>query len=156
MSRAPLVGVVKVRYWVYMAIVMAECLNQIIEGKKEIKIPVNILHDARLFFKIVLGQRTGDTMFDNQPAQTNARIIAWDILNDCSFLKSGALEEKDGYIYRFAEFLESLEKQPTVPFGSGWCKQLVVPLDEKNKKTVADLHDFFKALLRKDARESRH
>lgn len=157
MSRTPDIGVVGVKYWAYMATVMESCLDIIVKGY-ETKIPAGVFSDALLFFKVVLERETG-THFDNPLARINAHIIAWEVLNDCAALQSHTscvtLEEANGHFRRFAEFLESLEKQPTVPLGEGFAKQPLVPLGTEDQKTATDLRDFFTALLRKDAGEGR-
>ena len=155
MSRTPNIGVVGVKYWAYMAKVMAECLNQVIEGK-ETKIPIGVLGDAQLFFKVVLKQKTG-THFDNLLAQTNALVIALEILNDYLFFQSQTFREANRQFRRFAELLKYLEDRPTVSLGigKGWAKQPAIPLNRENQKRAVDLRDFFAALLRKDAREGR-
>lgn len=71
----PDIGVVGVRHWEPMASAMIECLDQIIGGR-ETKIPIGVLCDALLFFKIVLERKTG-THFDNSLARINAHLIAW-------------------------------------------------------------------------------
>lgn len=155
MSRTPNIGVVGVKHWAYMAAAMVECLDQIIKGQQGVKIPINVLRDALLFFRVVLEQETG-THFDNHLARSHALVLAWEILNDCPVLQSHTLGEADKRFRRFAKFLENSENQPTVPLGRGFGKQPVVPLSRGNQKTVTDLRDFFAALLRKDAREGRH
>lgn len=153
MSRTPNIGVVGVKYWAYMAEVMAGCLGGAVKGERPI-IPINVFRDAWRFFGVVLGKETRDIIFDNNPpAQSNAYVIAWDVLNDCPSLRSDTLKGADGHFRRFAEFLESLEGQPTVPLGEGWGKQPAVPLSEEDQKTASDLRDFFAALVRKSDRD---
>jgi len=132
MSRTISVGVVGVKYWEYMANAMVKCLDRIII-KAELKIPLGVLHDAKKFFKIVLGQKTGDTMFDNPPARLNAHVIAWDVLKNRPDQISRTKKWADVHFRRFAKLLEKLGEP--------------VALDEKDKKTVYDLRDFFAALV---------
>ncbi len=153
MSRTISVGVVGAKHWSYPAGVMAKCLNQITEGQKT-KIPLGVFHDAQLFLKVVLGRETG-THFDNPPARLNAHVIAWDVLNTCPDLRTHMIKGADGHFLRFAEFLESLEGQPTVPLNEGWGKQPLVPLSTEDQKTATDLRDFFAALSKKGEREGR-
>lgn len=155
MSRTTSLGVVGAEHWSYPAGAMAKCLDRIIKGQQAVKIPINVFGDARLFFKVVLSRKTG-TFFDNLPARSHAHALAWEILTDCPILQSHTLEETDGHFRRFSDFLKSLADQPTVPLGKGWCKQPTVPLSKRDQKTAIDLRDFFTALLRKDARESRY
>lgn len=154
MSRTSLVGVVGAKHWGCMADAMARCLDQIIKSQKT-KIGLGILYDARLFFKVVLGQETG-MFFDNPPARSHAHALAWKILRNCPALRSHTPEETDGHFRRFADFLKSLASQPTFPLDKGWCKQPAVPLSKKNQITAIDLRDFFAALLRMAAGESRY
>ena len=154
MSRTISVGVVGAKHWLYPAAVMEMRLDQIIKGQK-IKIPLGVLHDAQLFFKVVLGRKTG-SHFDNGPAQLNAPVIAWNVLNNCPDLRTHTRKEADGHFRRFAKFLESLESQPTVPLNEGFAKQPSVPLGEEDQKTANDLRDFFAALVKKAEREDRH
>jgi len=151
MSRTPDIGVVGVKYWSYMAEVMAGCLDQIIKGQKT-EIPINVFRDALLFFRITLEQKTG-TFFDNPVAQINAYVIAQEILRDCPLLSPHTLEEAKNHLRRFAEFLKSLEGQPTIPVGEGFAKQPLVPLGVEDRKTANDLRDFFAALVRKSDRD---
>ena len=143
MSRIPLIGVVGAKHWSSMANAMVECLDPIIIKGQKTKIPLGVFYDAKNFFKIVLGQKTGDTMFDNHLAQLNAHVIAWEVLNNCRpDLISPTREEADGHFLRFVKLLEKLGEPAA--------------LGEEDKKTVYDLRDFFTALLRKGAREGRH
>ncbi len=151
MSRTPNIGVVRTEYWSYMAAAMASCLEQIINGQRT-EIPINVFRDALLFFKITLEQKTG-TFFDNPLAQMNAYVIAQEILCDCPLLSPHTPEETKNHLRRFAEFLESLENQPTIPFGKGFAKQPVVPLGTDDQKAATDLRDFFAALVRKNDRD---
>ena len=144
MSHTPLIGVVGVKYWASMANAMVECLDPIIIKGQKTKIPLGVLYDAKKFFKIVLGQKTGDTMFDNPPAQSNAHVIAWNILSNCRNLRSHMKKGADGHFLRFAKLLEKLG-EPVV----------LDEMDKKDQKTVYDLRDFFNALLRQDDRRGR-
>lgn len=155
MSRTPHIGVVGVKHWAYMAGAIVERLDQIIKGQKT-KIGLGILYDVLLFFKVVLGQKTG-TFFDNHLARGHAHVLAWKILNDCPAIKSHTPKEANGHFRRFADFLKSLANQPTFPLDKGgWCKQPAVPLSKKNQITAIDLRDFFTALLRMAAGKSRY
>ncbi|MDP2933224.1 MAG: hypothetical protein Q8N81_03765, partial [bacterium] len=120
------------KHWSYPALAMAKCLDQIIKGQKT-KIPLGVFHDAQLFLKVVLGRKTG-THFDNPPAQVNAFGIAWDVLNNCPNLRSRTRKGAEGHFLKFAEFLESLEGQPTVPLNEGRGKQPLVPLSTEDQK----------------------
>lgn len=156
MSRTSHIGVVGAKHWKCMAGAMVERLDQIIKGQKT-KVGLGILYDALLFFGVVLSRKTGNTMFDNLPARGHAHALAWKILRDCPGLQSRTPEETDGHFRRFAGLLKNLAAQPTVPFDKGgWYKQFAVPLNKRNQKTAADLRNFFTALLRKAARESRY
>jgi hypothetical protein len=155
MSRVSHNGVVGVKYWEYMAEVMAKCIDRAILGQR-VKVPLGILYDALLFIKVVLGQKTG-TFFDNHLARNSAHTLAWHILDDCQTLQSNTQEEVNDHFRRFAEFLKNLVAEPTAPFGKGgWCKQFAVPFDETNLKTAVDLRDFFVALSQKAAEKSRY
>ena len=141
MSRTISLGVVRTKYRSYMAHVMTSELNLILRNLKT-EIPINVLFEAKKFFKIVLGQKTDDAMFDNQPARSNAYAIAWDVLNTCPDLRTYTRKGADGHFLRFAKLLEKLGKLAT--------------LDKEDKKTANDLRDFFAALSRKGERESRY
>jgi hypothetical protein len=135
---------------------MAKCLDQIIKGQQVI-IPINVLGDARVFFGVVLGKETSNPIFNNNPpAQVNAFGIAWNVLKECPNLRPCTRKEGEGYFLKFAEFLEGLKNQPTVPLNKGWGKQSLVPLGTEDQKTANDLRDFFAALARKAEREDRH
>jgi hypothetical protein len=151
MSRTISVGVVGAKHWSYPAAVMAKRLDQIARGRK-IKIPLGVFHDARLFLNVVLGRETS-THYDNPPARINAHAIALRALNDCPTLQFHTLEGVNRHLLRFAEFLESLEGQPTVPLNRGWSKQPLVPLNTEDQKTANDLRDFFASLSKRGEQE---
>ncbi len=155
MSRVSHIGVVGAKHWACMADAMARCLDQTINGQ-ETKIGLGILYDALLFFKVVLGQKTG-TFFDNHLARGHAHVLAWKILNDCPAIQSRTPKEADEHFRIFADLLKGLADQPTFPLDKGgWCKQPVVPFSKKDQITAIDLQNFFNALLTMAAGESRY
>ncbi len=148
MSRTIAIGVVGAGYWSDMARVMEGCLDLIIRSR-EVKIPLGVLYNALLFFRVVLSRKTGNTMFDNLPARGHAHLLAWKILNDCPALRSHTKREADWRFHEFADFLKSIADRPALPFDKGgWYKQPVVPLNKRKQKTAKDLRDFYAALLR--------
>ena len=79
MSQTISVGVVGPSYWSYMATVMAECLEKIIQVKRieSGDLPKGVYNDAHRFFSLVL-QAAGNTLPENPPASINAYVIAAD------------------------------------------------------------------------------
>ncbi len=133
MSYTQSIGVVGVEYWSYMAITMATCLGRIISGGMHV-LSINVLLDAQKFFDVVLGKETGDTMFDNPPAQQHAHSLAWEILNNCDELRSKTKERADDYFQKFAALLNKLGKE------------VRRPLNPEELKTAEELQGFFLAL----------
>ena len=85
MSQTMSVGVVGPSHWVYMATVMAECLENVARTNRiePNEIPVGVYWDALEFSGLAL-QATGDAVPDNPPASINAYVIAADALRRSS------------------------------------------------------------------------
>jgi hypothetical protein len=77
MSQTVSVGVVGPSHWAYMASVMAEKLQEMINSKQTSRIPPGVYRDARAFYGLVL-EAAGDDTPVNPPASVNAYAIAAD------------------------------------------------------------------------------
>jgi hypothetical protein len=120
---------------------MATCLNAAINNQKTI-IPINVFTQAILFFRLILEEKTGNIILDHNPeAQSKAYVIAIESLKRCESSPNEARQ----LFQEFLRFLETLEKEPTISSGNGRGK-LIPPLNQNNRKTAAQLRDFFDAL----------
>lgn len=123
MSYTRSIGAVGAEYWSNMAIAMSNILGNIRKSGEKIQIPRGIWYDARKFFRLVLGEKTGDTMFNNHLAQLNAHVIAWEALGNCGGFRCKTRKEADGYFTRFATLLDELnENRATEPLNQEWLK----------------------------------
>ena len=79
MSQTVSVGVVAPSHWAYMASVMAEKLQKILNAKQTAaaQIPAGVYRDAREFYRLVL-EAAGDGTPANPPASINAYALAAD------------------------------------------------------------------------------
>lgn len=134
MSKTISNGVVGPEYWEYAATVISGILEMLASGQYT-EIPRGILDKVQKFFKIVLKEETGDSIFDDSPlAQTSAMVMADEIL----FLvlnKQVSREEADRYYKKFLKLLDVMGKSR---FEIG-----------PKKETVRELAQFFRILQRK-------
>lgn len=135
MSYTRSVGVVGAEYWSYPALITATCLGRI--TRRGVRIPPNVLCDARKFFDVVLGRKTGDTMFDNPPARQCAHALAWEVLNSCDELRCVTEELANYYFQEYAALLEKLKQ-----------KRVRIPLSLRELEIAKELQKFFTALYK--------
>lgn len=111
MSEIISVGVVGRSYWSYMAIVIAKCLERIIDVKRiEYRdIPQGVYKDARQFFGLVL-QAAGDTVAENPPASLNAYVIAMDTATSVAQPILATRLKFREFLERLSSFLDQLEE----------------------------------------------
>ncbi len=129
MSYTPSIGCYKASYWNYSAEVIKGSLEKAKLNHGTVDtIPVNVLRDARTFFKITLEQKSGDGYADHITARLHAQTMAWRWLAPIrpSIVTKAEFKE---LIQKFLSLLELLShtKKITLDIGGlATAKQLIV------------------------------
>jgi len=109
MSKTTSLGSGGPSYWSYMAFVMGECLEKIIQEERysEGDIPKGVYNDSLRFFKLVL-QATGKTIYENPPASINAYTLAAEVVKRTPELEFPKTREPEKCFRQYFSLLEIL------------------------------------------------
>jgi hypothetical protein len=128
MSQTLSVDVVGPSHWTFMATVMVDSLEQILQAGRvgTTPVPPGVYKDVLAFWQLAL-QATSGVVPDNLPA-LNAYVVASEALRGSSHA-SPTREDIDEHLVRYEAFLRGLETPKT--------------LDPEGLKIVNDLKSFF-------------